>query len=115
MVECPIIDEDGNISCECDTDTVLRLLADNRRRTIVSVLDAHDDTEIEVERLAATLSTVTEVKETDRWKTELHHVHLPSLEDGKLIDYDQQSETVRYYQCELASTVLDASEPDEIG
>ncbi|MFC4541420.1 ArsR family transcriptional regulator [Halosolutus amylolyticus] len=114
MTECSIVDDDGTVHCTCDADAVLRLLAESRRRAIVAVLDGYDDNEMRVENLAATLSTVTDRRETATWKTELHHVHLPSLEDGKIVDYDRQRKTVRYYECDLVSAVLDATDAVEI-
>ena len=114
MPECSIVDDDGTVRCTCDTDVVLRLLADSRRRAIVAVLDGCDDNQMRVENLAATLSTVTDRRETATWKTELHHVHLPTLDDGKIVDYDRESETVRYYECDLVSTVLGATDAVKI-
>ncbi len=42
----------------------------------------------------------------DDWALELAHVHLPLLEDHGLVEYDARTETIRYYECELVSSVL---------
>ncbi|WP_245549728.1 winged helix-turn-helix domain-containing protein [Natronococcus occultus] len=87
----------------CETDEVLRVLANARRREIVSVLEALDDNWITVDELARAVSTTG-----DEWRGELHHVHLPMLRDLGIVDYDRHGETVRYYRCDLVSSVLEA-------
>ncbi|TYL36519.1 hypothetical protein CV102_22110 [Natronococcus pandeyae] len=108
MSECPIVDEDGNVRCTCDVDDLLRLLADSRRREIVSALETHDDNWTDVENLQGTVLTTSGKANSSDLKTEIHHVHLPMLEDRGLIDYDRHSETIRYYRCDFVSNMLEA-------
>lgn len=36
-------------------------------------------------------------RDTESLRVELHHHHLPKLENAGLIEYDDRTETVRYY------------------
>lgn len=89
------------------TDTVsieraLRILADRRRRFVLGRL-------IDSERNAVTLDALVEhaslenprpepvgVCDADRFLFELHHVHLPKLEDAGLVEYVERTETIHY-------------------
>ncbi|MFU8868346.1 ArsR family transcriptional regulator [Natronococcus sp.] len=108
MSECPILDENGIVYRTCETDDVLRALASTRRREIVSVLEAFDENWITVDELARAVSAAGDETGDDEWIGELHHVHLPMLRDVGLVDYDRHGETVRYYRCDLVSSVLEA-------
>ncbi|WP_394742864.1 ArsR/SmtB family transcription factor [Natronococcus roseus] len=104
MSECPILDENGIVYRTCEADEVLRVLASARRREIVSELEASDENWITVDELARAISATGD----DGWEGELHHVHLPMLRDIGLVDYDRHGRTVRYYRCDLVSSVLEA-------
>ncbi|MDG5820549.1 ArsR family transcriptional regulator [Natronococcus sp. A-GB7] len=104
MSECPLLDENGIVHRTCETDDVLRTLASARRREIVSVLEASDENWITVDELARAVSATGD----DGWEGELHHVHLPMLGEIGLVDYDRHGRTVRYYRCDLVSSVLEA-------
>jgi len=108
MTECLITDEDGVVQGSCGLDDVFRLLANARRREIVAVLDASDANWIERDRLLADPSGTDDGMEAIEARDALHHVHLPMLEDLGLIEYDRQSGAIRYYQCQLLSSVLAA-------
>lgn len=112
MNECPIRDEDGTASGTCETDEILRALADERRREIVSALEASASDRVEIDQLA--LETAADGREPrrDDWAGALHHVHLPVLRDAGLVDYDDRSGTIRYYRCRLVPAVLEAVELD---
>lgn len=104
MSECPILDENGIVYRTCETDEVLRVLASARRREIVSELEASDENWITVDELARAVFATGD----DGWERELHHVHLPMLRETGLVDYDRHGRTVRYYRCDLVSSVLEA-------
>ncbi len=108
MIEFPITDGRGLAQCSSETDEVLRLLADaSRRRVIVSLMNCEDDW-IHREQLAQRLALPHEDETVSRWGRDLHHVHLPLLEDTGLIEYDRRNGTIRYYQCDVVCDVLDA-------
>ncbi|ELY56089.1 hypothetical protein C491_14107 [Natronococcus amylolyticus DSM 10524] len=108
MSECPILDENGIVYRTCEADGVLRVLASARRREIVSELEASDENWITVDELARAISATGDETDDDGWAGELHHVHLPMLRDIGLVDYDRHGRTVRYYRCDLVSSVLEA-------
>ena len=108
MSECPIVDEDGGVRSRCDVNDLLRILADPRRREIVSALETYEDNWTDVDTLHGSLLTTSGKTNSSNWETEIRHVHLPMLEDVGLIDYDGYSETIRYYRCDLVSDLLDA-------
>ena len=107
MSECPITDEDGLVRCTCETDEILRLLADASRRRVIVLLENRDSNRIHVDRMAQQLSMTTDTKTIRGWKRNLHHRHLPMLEEVGLIEYDSQARVVRYFHCEAITNVLD--------
>lgn len=113
MNECPIQDGDGGSRSTCTVDGVLELLADTRRREILAILETLEDDWIERDRLLAILDSANDEVDLTEWRTTLRHVHLPMLEARGFVDYDENSGTIRYYQCELVSDVLAAIEPFE--
>jgi hypothetical protein len=64
---------------------MLVLLADARRRAVVSALEAAEDDWMDFDRLVAVLSEETPDVSAETWRIELHHVHLPALEDRGVI------------------------------
>ena len=81
-----------------------RLLADERRRTIVTVL-AEQSSPVSLTELATTLGA----RETSRGgqdshrtlEIRLHHVHLPLMADAGVIDYDPEDNRVEPRQSRL--------------
>ncbi|MFD1562498.1 ArsR family transcriptional regulator [Haloarchaeobius amylolyticus] len=112
MTEFPITDDDGLVQCACEADEILRLLADASRRRVVESLANYEDTWIHREQLAQRLAGSHEEEPINNWERDLHHVHLPMLEDTGIIEYDRQEGTVRHYQCDGLADVLDAVEPE---
>lgn len=110
MTRCPIIDRNGVERCTCDVDDVLDFLADARRRAVVSALQAAGDDWIDFDRLVAAVADETPDANAETLRIDLHHVHLPMLEDRGIIDYDSRAGTIRYYRCELIADVLAAVE-----
>lgn len=108
MSECPIVDEDGTEHRTCNADDLFRLLADSRRREIVSALEADENNRVDVDSLIRSELTTGDETDTTVLERELYHIHLPMLEDVGLIDYDGHSETIRCYRCDALSSVLDA-------
>lgn len=94
-----------NVTCTTQTiptDAALELLAHHRRREILRYLIENDSTAVSVDELVAELSGSdsrpgeTDDGGRDRLRTVLCHAHLPKLADHDVIEYDRQSETVRY-------------------
>ncbi|ELY44590.1 DUF7344 domain-containing protein [Natronorubrum sulfidifaciens] len=108
MTECQIRAEDGSTRCPCATDDILRLLADTRRREIITTLESCDDDRMSLPRLRS--QSTTGHADPDSWHRAIHHIHLPMLDDHGLIDYDSEAEHIRYYHCEQVTTALEALE-----
>ncbi|THE64313.1 ArsR family transcriptional regulator [Salinadaptatus halalkaliphilus] len=109
MTERPI-DDEKPVQCPTDPNKVLRLLANDRRRQIVTVLDARDESLIHFEDLQQQLSIEFETPDSGNWLIQLRHVHLPMLEEAGLVEYDGRDRRIRYDDCELVSEVLTAIE-----
>ncbi len=112
MTEFPIMNEDGLVQCTCETDEILRLLADASRRQVVVLLENCDNNWIHADQMAQRLSLTCNVGTISELERDLHHIHLPMLEDTGLIEYDRQDRVVRYYHCEVIENVLDVIDPD---
>lgn len=67
-------------------DSVLRALADDRRRAVLSFLRGRDEP-VDVERVAAHLAAGTD-EDRAALHRELHHAHLPKLDASGLVAYD---------------------------
>lgn len=88
---------------EHDLDALFSALADERRRTILTVL-ADQYQPIATEALARDIAareddvTAREVSQerVDEVYTSLVHVHLPALSDAALVDYDVETGNVSY-------------------
>jgi len=82
-------------------DTLFALLSDSRRRTILQVLAAESGETVDVDELIESIQTRSATATLDDRESillECHHTHFPKLVDAEVIDYDSQSETVRYHR-----------------
>ncbi|WP_266075113.1 ArsR/SmtB family transcription factor [Haladaptatus caseinilyticus] len=71
-------------------DAVFSALSDRKRRRIIDHLSKETDGTATVSELAALSDDPTHSQ------VHLRHVHLPRLNETKLVEYDARSETVRY-------------------
>ncbi|WP_324756803.1 DUF7344 domain-containing protein [Haloarcula sp. GH36] len=85
-------------------DDVFDVLADWRRRAVCRYLSTADQHAIDVRSLAVAVSNrgqSSSVPPTDATvdavETELIEIHLPKLHDFGVLDFDERSETVRYW------------------
>lgn len=81
-------------------DHILRLLADSRRRVVLTLLQEHGSLRLpdlaeEVVRIE-TDTSIPELTEEEitRVYMELWHVHIPKLAEADVIEYDQQHDVV---------------------
>jgi len=97
----PQMTDDGRTIIDLDADERYDLLAAERRRAVLAVLDergapvALDDL---TEAVAARESDETRGEARGRLAISLHHVHLPRMADLGVLDYDagaNRVETVR--------------------
>lgn len=84
------------------TETLLRLVADPRRRMVLNYLHEHSNDAVTLEDLTELLvaectpATLGRSPAESRVRTALVHRHLPKLDDAGLIEYDTDSRTVEY-------------------
>lgn len=93
------------------TETLLQLLADPRRRTILHHLIESGDGAVAVEELTKTIATdggnaANSHSRNARAGVELHHTHLPKLAEAGFIEYDRQTGTVRYQPADRVEKLL---------
>ena len=92
------------------TDTALRLLANQQRRTILRhVTDGNGTTTVDqlIDSLLTDTSPSADRGATrDRMATSLHHVHLPMLQEAGVIEYDPHRETIQYHSIALVEDIL---------
>lgn len=83
-------------------DAILSLLANYRRRTLLSYLWAQPDQVGSFDTAARAVSTAIATRRggqpnhTDV-KIDLQHHHLPKLADAGVLEYDIRSQTIRYH------------------
>ena len=94
-----------------EIDLLFEVLADRQRRLVLGHLEATDDSVAAYADLVDHVVGETQTEATDdareRVAADLHHRHLPKLADAGLIDYDQRSETVRYWGDETLPPLLE--------
>lgn len=95
-------------------DTYLELISDRQRRRIIHQLRDETTGKATVEDLVGQLhdggsAPMTEERtDRDQLSIQLIHNHLPKLDEHGIIQYDQESNIVRYQSDEQIETVLDA-------
>jgi|GEM_PF-1041019 len=112
MTEFPITDNDGLVQCTCEIDELFRLFTDASRRRTIALLENLENNWIRVGQMAQRLSMPRKDETATDWERDLHHIHLPMLEDTGLIDYDRQGKVVRYYHCETVGEILSVIDSD---
>ena len=94
------------------TETLLRVVAHPRRRSILHHLIENGDDAIELNELTETAATdggnveISHDPDNTRTRIELHHTHLPKLAEAGLIEYDAHDGTVRYLPTDRAEELL---------
>ncbi|GAA0522421.1 DUF7344 domain-containing protein [Halorubrum aquaticum] len=80
------------------TETLLRVVADPKRRAILRHLNRTDSRAVDVDALTAALESHGRPidAEDDRTAIELRHTHLPMLADADVIEYDRGRDYVAY-------------------
>ncbi|MFC7081107.1 DUF7344 domain-containing protein [Halorussus caseinilyticus] len=82
-----------------DLDQLFEVLADGYRRRVLAYLDDTDDGIAAFSELVEHVADDSDGESTDdheRIAVNLHHNHLPKLEDANVVEYDPRSEVVRY-------------------
>ena len=83
-------------------DRALSVIADSRRRNVLKYLAENGDAAIPIDELVAGIEDGRPLSGGDNREMdnqiviELHHTHLPKLDEVGLIDYEKGAGTVRY-------------------
>ena len=92
------------------TDTALRLLADQQRRKVLRhVADGNGTTTADqlVDSLFTDTSPLVDQGPTrDQLAINLHHIHLPMLEEAGVIEYPPESEAIQYRSIDIVEELL---------
>ncbi|WP_247001066.1 DUF7344 domain-containing protein [Halosolutus gelatinilyticus] len=93
------------------TETALRVVADPCRRSILSQLIDSEETVVTIDTLVDRISPENPPPKTtgthaDPLLIDVHHIHLPKLEDANLIEYDPRTKMIRYTPNERVERVL---------
>ena len=92
------------------TDTALRLLADQQRRRVLRhVADGNGTTTADqlVDSLFTDTSPLVDQGPTrDQLAINLHHIHLPMLEEAGVIEYPPESEAIQYRSIDIVEELL---------
>lgn len=99
---------------------VIRLVADERNRTILTILDDAGSLHVDelAERLVALESPVLDSSryeaELERVRLSLHHNHLPKLAEAGVVEYDPEGNVVARRDATGVGEWLDAEMVDEL-
>lgn len=78
-------------------ETVFELLGDHQRRAVFSYLENTEDGQASVSDIVAYVSQeMGTAKTPSQIEVQLHHVHLPKMDDAGLIEYANGGQTVQY-------------------
>ncbi|MFC6906539.1 DUF7344 domain-containing protein [Halalkalicoccus tibetensis] len=100
MYHSTLLEESDGSSAALSKDDLFGLLSDHRRRSVLRYLATHSGSEpvgigTLVDRVSAEgASTGSADDADDRIRIQLHHNHLPKLEDHDVIEYDPARERV---------------------
>ena len=91
----PVPDEQTMTAAELDS--LFEVLANPQRRHALGYLvDADDGVATFPDVVDHVVAELGDSTDEERAAIDLHHTHLPKLEDENVVEYDERSETVRY-------------------
>ncbi len=82
-----------------------RSIADDRRRRVVRALAERDAVAVSPGDIAADLESEWAARNRAAIAAELHHVHLPKLDDAGVVEYDAEATTARLRDDDRAAVV----------
>ena len=100
------------------TDTLFKAMGDRRARHVLSYLDAASSEVLTLEDIAdavaeweAEAGAATDAEDhRRRVAIDLHHNHLPKLDEAAIVDYDPRSKMVRNWGDDRVETCLELYE-----
>ena len=101
-----------------DLDELFEVLANGHRRRLLGYFDDTDDDVGAFSDLVEHVADESDAVSNDdreRVAVNLHHNHVPKLEDANLVEYDPRSETVRYRGGSVVSDWIELARAYESG
>lgn len=100
------------------SNDLLEALAHARRRSVCEVLATADREFLPLEELSERVASrrhdgADGPAEPRAVRIELHHVHLPKLDEAGLLEYDHETNTVYYESDPVVESIADGAEPLE--
>ncbi|GAA0669915.1 ArsR family transcriptional regulator [Natronoarchaeum mannanilyticum] len=93
---------------------ILDALAHGRRRNVCEVVAAAEREFLPLEEVSERVASRDhDGADPQTVRVELHHVHLPKLDDAGLLEYDHELNTVRYESDPVVESIADGAEPLE--
>lgn len=93
-----------------EIDQRFALLDRYERRCIIHFLQESETETVSISEVVSHLRKQEPMAdERDRIEIELHHNHLPRLDEIDAVDYDSGSETIRYDGDELVESLLEST------
>ncbi len=93
----------------------LALLGKYERRCIIHLLQEAEANRVSFSDVVSHLQKQNSTSdEHDKLAVDLHHNHLPQLDTVGTVDYDRDSETVRYDGDELVESLLESTQETHI-
>lgn len=94
-------------------DACLDLVSDGRRRRVIQHLRHETDGTTTVEDLVDRIhhggsASDDRIRDRERLAIQLHHAHLPKLQDHGVVEYDPGNGAVRYQPSDQLEEVLDS-------
>lgn len=101
-------------------DAILSLLSHHRRRNLLAYLVDEADRMATIEECVSHIAEREEARTGDRpghdhVETDLHHTHIPKLEDAGIVEYDTRNKEFRYRGHEDLEAWLDRIRAHEPG
>ena len=100
-------------------DTILSAVANVHRRAILKALDDASEETLAFDALVDRVTNRVRDRDLERVSDEqrqrvkiaLHHTHLPTLEEARIIDYEPETERVQFVGGDLERDLLTLVEP----
>lgn len=109
-------DHASRVDSSPSVDDVLGVLAHPMRREVIRFCTERqvDQTDLDaiVDYLDGETGWADEAVDRDQLKLRLHHLHLPKLADGGLLEFDPRSGQIRYRSHDMVESWLDRIQTD---
>ena len=115
LLSLPTYDKSHVMSCQdCHPDkalavsSVFETLSNSTRREVINYFeDTANRQTVQIGELATHISNRSSSKNSNQLELELHHLHLPKLEEKNWLEYDNRQGDIRYHGKESAEHLIE--------